>query len=79
MAKKNGLGNVFKGALAFGGGFALGNVLISIIFVLIGAFLYSKGSEKEKNGEGGTMKMVGIGCLVVGAGPFILSNLDGLA
>ena len=70
--------NTFKNAFAFGGGFALGNALISLIFIALGIMLYKNGSDKEKKGETSTMKMIGMVCLVIGAGPFILSNLDAL-
>ena len=68
--------NTFKNALAFGGGFALGNALISLVFIALGVMLYTNGKNKEKEGETNTMKMIGMVFLVIGAGPFILSNLD---
>lgn len=68
--------NTFKNAFAFGDGFALGNVLVSLVFIALGVMLYKNGVDKEKEGEKSTMKMIGVVFLILGAGPFMLSHLD---
>ena len=78
--KKSPLMNMFKSAFAFGAGFTLSNMLISFVFLVIGFMMINKAEKMKKNepesSSASTLKMVGMGLVVVGGGSIAFSMED---